>query len=54
MNGERVEQVEEMKYLGAMISGNGGSMDGEVELRIEMVARTIGVQLEVQSWEGRS
>ena len=41
VNGERVEQVEEMKYLGAMISGN-GSMDGEVELRIGMAARMIG------------
>ena len=41
VNGERVEQVEEMKYLVAMISGN-GSMDGEVERRIGMVARMIG------------
>ena len=41
MNSERVEQVEEMKYLGAMISGN-RSMDGEVELRIGMAARMIG------------
>ena len=41
VNSERVEQIEEMKYLGAMISGN-GSMDGEVELRIGMAARMIG------------
>ena len=42
VNGERVEEDggDEL-YLGAMISGN-GSMDGEVELRIGMVARMIG------------
>ena len=33
VNGERVEQVIEMKYLGVMISGDGG-MDKEVEQRI--------------------
>ena len=30
VNGQKVEQVEVMKYLGAMISSD-GSMDGEVE-----------------------
>lgn len=36
-----MEQMELMKYLEAMIGGD-GSMDREVELRIGMAARTVG------------
>lgn len=36
-----MEQVEEMKYLGAMISGD-GSVDREVELTIGVAARMFG------------
>ena len=44
VNGERVEQVKEMKYLGTMISSD-GSMDSEVEQRVGMASRRSG-QLE--------
>ena len=41
VNGQKVEQVEVMKYLGAMISSD-GSMDSEVEQRIGMtICRTV-------------
>ena len=52
VNGERVEQVKEMKYLGAMISSD-GSIDREVEQRIGMASKLIGA-MEVQYWEGRN
>ena len=38
---ERVEQVKEMKYLGAMISSD-GSMDSEVEQRVGMASKMVG------------
>ena len=41
VNGQKVEQVEVMKYLGAMISSD-GSMDSEVEQRIGMASKMIG------------
>ena len=41
VNGERVEQVKEMKYLGTMISSD-GSMDSEVEQRVGMALRMVG------------
>lgn len=41
VNGEAVEQVKDMKYLGVMISGD-GSMDREVEQRIGMASKMIG------------
>ncbi len=41
VNGQEVEQVEVMKYLGAMISSD-GSMDSEVEQRIGMASKMIG------------
>ena len=40
--GEKMEQVEVMKYLGAMISSD-GSMDSVVEQRIGMASKMIGV-----------
>ena len=36
-----IEQIDEMKYLGVMISSN-GSMEKEVEARIESAVRMIG------------
>ena len=39
---QKMEQVEVMKYLGATISSD-GSMDSEVEQRIEMASKMIGV-----------
>ena len=45
---QKIEQVEAMKYLGAMISSD-GSMDSEVEQRIGMASKMIG-RLGVQ-WE---
>ena len=41
VNGQEVEQVEVMKYLGVMISSD-GSMDSEVEQRIGMASKMIG------------
>ena len=41
VNGQKVEQVEVMKYHGAMISSD-GSMDSEVEQRIGMASKMIG------------
>ena len=41
VEGERVEQVKEMKYSGTMISSD-GSMDSEVEQRIGMASRMVG------------
>ena len=41
VNGQEVEQVEVMKYLGVMIS-NDGSMDSEVEQRIGMASEMTG------------
>ena len=41
VNGERVEQVKEMKYLGIMISSD-GSMDSKVEQRVGMASRMVG------------
>ena len=41
VNGQKVEQLEVMKYLGAMISSD-GSMDSEVEQRIGMASKMIG------------
>ena len=41
VNGQKVEQVEVMKYLSAMISSD-GSMDSEVEQRIGMASKMIG------------
>ena len=41
VNGERVEQVKEMQYLGVMISGD-GYMDREVEQRIGKASKMIG------------
>ena len=38
VNGQEVEQVEVMKYLGVMISSD-GSMDSEVEQRIGMASK---------------
>ena len=38
VNGQKVEQVEVMKYLGAMIISD-GSMDSEVEQRIGMASK---------------
>ena len=38
VHGQKVEQVEMMNYLGAMISSE-GSMDGEMEQRIGMASR---------------
>ena len=38
VNGQKVEQVEVMTYLGSMISSN-GSMDNEVEQRIGMASK---------------
>ena len=40
-NGQIEEQVEVMKYLGAMISSN-GIMDSEVEQKIGMASKMIG------------
>ena len=40
-NGQEVEKVEVMKYLGVMISSD-GSMDSEVEQRIGMASKIIG------------
>ena len=42
VNGQKVEQVEVMKHLSAMISSD-GNMDSEVEQRIGMVSKHIGV-----------
>ena len=52
VNGERVEQVKEMKYLGAVISSD-GSMDREVEQRIGVASKMIGA-MEIQYWERRN
>ena len=41
VNGQEVELVEMMKYLGVMISSD-GSMDSEVEQRIGMASKIIG------------
>ena len=41
VNGQEVEQVEVMKYLGVMISSD-GSMASEVEQRIGMASKMIG------------
>ena len=41
VNGQKVEQVEVMKYLGAMISRD-WSMDSEVKQRIGMASKMIG------------
>ena len=41
VNGQKVEQVEAMKYLGAMISCN-GSMNSEVEQRKGMASKMFG------------
>ena len=41
VNGQEVEQVEVMKYLGVMISSD-GSMDSEVEQRVGMASNMIG------------
>ena len=41
VNGQKVEQVEVMKYHGAMISSD-GSMDSEVEQRIGMASKMTG------------
>ena len=43
VKGERVEQVNEMKYLGTMISSD-GSIDSEVEQRVGilMASRMVG------------
>ena len=41
VNGQEVEQVEVMKYLGVMISSD-GSMDSEVEQRIGTASKMIG------------
>ena len=41
VNGQEVEQMEVMKYLGVMISSD-GSMDSEVEQRIGMASKMIG------------
>ena len=41
VNGQQVEQLEVMKYLGVMISSD-GSMDSEVEQRIGMASKMIG------------
>ena len=41
VNGQEVEQVEVMKYLGVMIS-NDGIMDSEVEQRIGIASKMIG------------
>ena len=49
---ERVEQVNEMKYLGTMIISD-GSMDSEVEERVGMASRIVG-ELKAQCWEGRT
>ena len=46
--GQKMEQVEVMKYLGAMISSD-GSIDSKVEQRIGMASKMIG-RLGVQ-WE---
>ena len=48
VNGERVEQVKEMKYVGTMISSD-GIMDSEVEQRVGMASRKLG-QLEARCW----
>ena len=48
VNGQEMEQVEVMKYLGVMISSD-GSMDSEVEL----ASKSLG-QLGEQCWEGRN
>lgn len=42
VNGERGQQVNQMKYLQAMLSGD-GNMDGEVKLRIGRAARGLGI-----------
>ena len=41
VNGERVEQVKEIQYLGVMFSGD-RYMDKEVEQRIGKASKTIG------------
>ena len=41
VEGEEVEQVEKLKYLGVMISGDGGC-DDEIEDRIGASARVVG------------
>ena len=41
MKGEKIEEVEVMKYLGAMFNEE-ESCEDEVESRIELTCRTIG------------